>query len=219
MPSAALCLPGEICVEDESRCVECLDDTDCDLSANEKCDETNHCVDCLTDTDCTQGQVCSVGGACISACSLPNKSTWLVIGRNGQQPCSEIRNVELTDQLTMIFFHEDVVDANELSSLEVDLKVNGKSDRRTKWKIESNFFDTSDSDDLPLPHAYFDGTILLFRLVIDVDLIGGIGGTEDADNDPVKSGEYIEWKWKVRADSGVQLDSDDDISEGAINVL
>ena len=184
------------------------------------CDEGgDRCVECLHDANCPSGEVCNAAGACVSACSLPNKSTWLVIGRNNPQPCSEIRTVDLDDSATMIFFHKDITNANNLAKLEVEFKVEGDKDRKTKWRIQSNFFDETDSNGQGRPHAFYDGSVLRFRLDIDVGLIGDIGGTDGPDNKPVKRGEMIEWKWKVEAGSKVQLDSDDNISEGVINVV
>ena len=57
---------------------------------------------------------------------------------------------------------------------------------------------------------------LRFRLIIDINLIGGIGGTESPDNNPVKGGEYIEWKWKLDFGDRVQYDFEDNESGGVI---
>ena len=116
----------------------------------------------------------------------------------------------------MVFFHDGITRANVnmLEKLEVEFKVMGDKDRKTKWKIESNFFQNTDQSS---PHAFYDdGDILRFRLIIDVKVIGGIGGTERPDNDPVQGGEFIEWKWKLDFGKKVQYDFDDNRSGGVI---
>ena len=116
----------------------------------------------------------------------------------------------------MVFFHDGITSLNGLKKLEVEFKVMGNKDRKTKWRIESSFEDPG-SNSQPLPHAFYDdGSILRFRLIIDVDLIGDIGGTESPDNDPVQGGEFIEWKWKLDFGDRVQYDFDDNESGGVI---
>ena len=180
---------------------------------------------CVSSGDpCSSGENCDEASMqCISACSLPNESTWLVIGTNGQQPCSEVRTVNLADTVTMVFFHQGFTsaDIDDLNKIEVEFKVEGNKDRKTKWRIEpsDDFFQATDSNGQSRPHAFYDETTLRFRLVIDIALIGGIGGTENPDNNPVTSGEFIEWKWKLDYGTRVQLDSDDNGSDGPIYVV
>ena len=161
----------------------------------------------------------STGAPVSSSCTLPDKPRWLVIGTENDLPCSEIRTVNLEDRLTMIFFHEGITD---LDKIEVEFKVDeddprGDKNRKTKWKIESDFFDTIDSNGQDRPHAFYDGDVLRFRLDVDVNVLGGIGGTDNPDNNPLKGSGYIAWKWKINRD--YQLDWQDDDSYGVINVV
>ena len=137
-----------------------------------------------------------------SSCQLPDTSTWLVIGTNGESPCNESLIVDLNDEVTFVFYDEDV-DPNQISKIEVEFKVLGDKDRKTKWKIESNFFQTSNPAS---PHAFVDvDGVVRFRLTVPVNVIGAIGGTENPDNDPVNRGEWIAWKWKVTAGDKTEL--------------
>ena len=157
-----------------------------------------------------------------TSCTLPNKPRWLAIGTDGNLPCSETRTVNLGDTVTMLFFQEGA-NINNLDKLEVEFKVMGDKDRKTKWRIESDFFQTTDSNGHGRPHAFYDGSALRFRLDIPVDLIGDIGGTENGDKDPLTASElpgHIVWKWKTTLDGqNNQLDSGDNDALGVIHVL
>lgn len=124
----------------------------------------------------------------------------------------------------MIFYHEGITE-NDLDKIEVEFKVDefepqGDKNRKTKWRIESAFFDSTDSIGRDRPYAFYDGDVLRFRLDIDVALIGDIGGTEDPaddDKEPLTGSGFIAWKWKINRD--YQLDWQDDDSYGVINVV
>jgi len=110
------------------------------------------------------------------------------------------------------------------SQLEVEFKVMGDKDRKTKWRIESDF--VQEIGTVGRPYAFYDNGVLRFRLDIDVALIGDIGGTENGDKDPLTASElaaspgHIEWKWKTTLDgTNNQLDSDDNDSLGVIHVI
>ena len=120
----------------------------------------------------------------------------------------------------MIFFHEGITDEKDLDQIEVEFKVDDDKNRKTKWRITSDFFDTTDSIGRDRPYAFYDDDVLRFRLDIDLTLIGDIGGTEDPNNDdkdPLTGSGYIAWKWKINKD--YQLDWEDNDSFGAINVV
>ena len=118
-----------------------------------------------------------------------------------------------------MLFSQEGATANNLEKLEVEFKVMGDKDRKTKWRIESDFFNASPGR----PHAFYDGSVLRFRLDIDVNLIGDIGGTENGDNDPLTASElpgHIVWKWKTTlSGTNYQLDSGDNDSLGVIHVV
>lgn len=145
-----------------------------------------------------------------NVCSFPAKPIWLTIGTNGQQPCSEHRNVGINDQLTMLFYSQDITVENSLDDIkkiEVEYKVMGDKDRKTKWRVESDFFDVANQS--PYATTAPDG-VLRFRQTIDLDLLEG----------NVQSGEWLEWKWKVETNAGLKVEyrSSDADSGGVIYV-
>ena len=145
-----------------------------------------------------------------NVCSFPAKPIWLTIGTNGQQPCSERRNVGINDQLTMLFYSQDITVENSLDDLkkiEVEYKVMGDKDRKTKWRVKSDFFDVANQG--PYATTLLDG-VLRFRQTVDLDLLEG----------DVQSGEWFEWKWKVETNAGLKVEyrSSDADSGGVIYV-
>lgn len=110
----------------------------------------------------------------------------------------------------MVFYSQDITVQSSFKKIEVEFKVMGDKDRKTKWRIQSDFFNGTNQR----PHAFTtpDGLLRRFRLVVNVNLIEG---------SPVQPGEWISWKWKVETTDGlkVELRSSDAGSGGVINVL
>jgi hypothetical protein len=137
---------------------------------------------------------------------LPTKPIWLAIGTNGQA-CDELRTVGINDELTFLFYSEELTVQNALDDfrkIEVEYKVLG--DTRTKWRIESDFF----NGDNQRPYATTgpDG-VLRFSQTMFVNQLEG-----------VEAGVWLEWKWKVELNSGLKVEyrEDDSGSGGVIYV-
>jgi hypothetical protein len=141
-----------------------------------------------------------------NACTLPTKPIWLAIGTNGQA-CDELRTVGINDELTFLFYSEELTVQNALDDfrkIEVEYKVLG--DIRTKWKIESDFFDKTNQR--PYATTGPDG-VLRFSQTMFVNQLEG-----------VEAGVWLEWKWKVELNSGLKVEyrEDDSGSGGVIYV-
>jgi hypothetical protein len=142
-----------------------------------------------------------------NACILPTKPIWLTIGATGQEPCSELRGVGINDELTFLFYSEELLaqpDPTDFRKIEVEYKVLG--DIRTKWKIESDFFDKTNQR--PYATTGPDG-VLRFSQTMFVNQLEG-----------VEAGVWLEWKWKVELNSGLKVEyrEDDSGSGGVIYV-
>ena len=129
-----------------------------------------------------------------NACNLPTKPIWLTIGANGQEPCSEIRTVGINDELTFLFYSDELTVQNALNDfrkIEVEYKVNG--DTKTKWRIEEDFFNGENQR----PYATTDPDgVLRFSQTMNVNQLEG----------GVEAGDLLEWKWKVELNSGLKVE-------------
>ena len=110
----------------------------------------------------------------------------------------------------MLFYSQDITVENSLDDIkkiEVEYKVMGDKDRKTKWRVESDFFDVANQR--PYATTLPDG-VLRFRQTIDLDLLEG----------NVQPGEWLEWKWKVETNAGLKVEyrSSDADSGGVIYV-
>jgi hypothetical protein len=127
-----------------------------------------------------------------NACTLPTKPIWLAIGTNGQA-CDELRTIGINDELTFLFYSEELTVQNALDDfrkIEVEYKVLG--DSRTKWKIESDFF--NGENQRPYATTGPDG-VLRFSQTMFVNQLEG-----------VEAGVWLEWKWKVELNSGLKVE-------------
>ena len=127
-----------------------------------------------------------------NACILPTKPIWLTIGANGQEPCSELRDVGINDELTFLFYSEELLaqsNPTDFRKIEVEYKVNGD---RTKWKIESDFFNGENQR----PYATTDPDgVLRFSQTMNVNQLNS-----------VEAGVEFTWKWKVELNSGFKVE-------------
>lgn len=103
-----------------------------------------------------------------------------------------------------MILHSDDVDEARIRKIEIEFKVEGKTDRKTKFKLELDktpgFDENSDfyHSDNTLPYAIVENGVVYYKLEVDVNKIGDIGGNANGDDNwPVEVGESIFWKFKV----------------------
>lgn len=101
----------------------------------------------------------------------------------------------MNEDITLIFY-SDAIEHSSVSKIEVEFKVKGDKDRKTKFKLDSAA-DLSIGDP-SFPQLHPDGTYRLTIRMGDIGRIGGWdGGVTSAPNDPIQSGEWTQYKFKV----------------------
>ena len=79
-PACTGCASGQVCHPDTGDCVDCFDNTQCQLSVEVCNTATNTCVQCTEGTDCPGQQVCN---ATTNTCACPSEYT-----ANGSGGCA-----------------------------------------------------------------------------------------------------------------------------------
>ena len=138
-----------------------------------------------------------------TSCMLPTgpgAGEWLITTTDG---CTDGKVFDVNEDITLIFY-SDAIEHSSVDKIEVEFKVKGDKDRKTKWKLDSAA-DLSISDP-SFPQLHPDGTYRLTIRMGDIGRIGGWdGGVTSAPNDPIRSGEWTTYKFKVE-DAGARHD-------------
>ena len=151
----------------------------------------------------SQAPTTSPTAAPTTSCTLPtgpNDGEWLITTTDG---CTDRKVFDEEEDVTLIFF-SDAIDHSSVDKIEVEFKVEGDSGRKAKFKLDSAA-DLSMTDS-SFPRKYPDGTYRLTIRMGDIGRIGGWdGGVTSAPNDPIRSGEWTTYKFKVE-DAGARHD-------------
>jgi len=136
-----------------------------------------------------------VTNAPTTSCTLPTGAgagEWLIVTNDG---CNDGKVFGLNEEVTLIFY-SDAIEHNSVKKIEVEFKVKGNSGRKTKFKLDSAADLSMSNPSFPRLHP--DGT---YRLTIRMGDIGRIGGWDGSvtspPDDPIRSGEWTQYKFKV----------------------
>ena len=125
----------------------------------------------------------------------PGAGEWLIITTDGH---TDGRVFDLNEDITLIFYSE-FINHNDVEKIEVEFKVCGEKDRKTKWKLDSA--EELEDSNPSFPRAFPDGTFRLTLRMGDIGLIGGWNGkVTSPPNQPIRPGESTSYKFKVNRD-------------------